>query len=170
HGIRENVEVFLVAVAVAMGIRTFFVQPFKIPTGSMQPTLYGVMDENLLNKPDFKVPTGWARFREWTEGASYVHVVAKNDGQLEISRPVKLLIFNLYQSIKIGGKSHGIWFPPDYGQSDLETRAGVQSGMYVKAGEDVIKLKVIAGDYLFVNRMTYNFRRPQRGEIIVFET
>ena len=30
---RENVEVFLVAVAVAMAIRTFFVQPFKIPTG-----------------------------------------------------------------------------------------------------------------------------------------
>src|SRR5262245_58156376 len=29
---RENVEVLLVAIAVAMGIRTFFVQPFKIPT------------------------------------------------------------------------------------------------------------------------------------------
>ena len=28
---RENVEVLLVALAVAMGIRTFFLQPFKIP-------------------------------------------------------------------------------------------------------------------------------------------
>ena len=41
-GLRENVEVFLVAAIVAMAVRTFFVQPFKIPTGSMQPTLYGV--------------------------------------------------------------------------------------------------------------------------------
>ena len=45
---RENVEVLLVALAVAMGIRTFFLQPFKIPTGSMQPTLYGVTSRNLI--------------------------------------------------------------------------------------------------------------------------
>src|SRR5262245_19979798 len=41
--LRENVEVFLVAAIVAMAVRTFFVQPFKIPTGSMQPTLYGIV-------------------------------------------------------------------------------------------------------------------------------
>ena len=41
-GIRENVEVCLFAVGIAMGIRTFFFQPMGIPTGSMQPTLYGI--------------------------------------------------------------------------------------------------------------------------------
>jgi signal peptidase I len=31
-------------------------------------------------------------------------------------------------------------------------------------------MKACAGDHLFVNRLTYNFRKPERGEIIVFET
>jgi hypothetical protein len=35
----ENVEVFLVAIVIALGVRTYFLQPFTIPTGSMQPTL-----------------------------------------------------------------------------------------------------------------------------------
>ena len=34
----ENVEFFLVAAIVILGIRTYFVQPFKIPTTSMWPT------------------------------------------------------------------------------------------------------------------------------------
>jgi signal peptidase I len=52
--IRENIEVLLVALAVAMAIRTFFAQPFKIPTGSMQPTLFGVTTDNLKQSPDSK--------------------------------------------------------------------------------------------------------------------
>src|SRR5688500_7577163 len=36
--VTENIEFFLVAALVILGIRTYFVQPFKIPTNSMWPT------------------------------------------------------------------------------------------------------------------------------------
>src|ERR1035437_6557763 len=168
---RENVEVLLVALAVAMGIRTFFLQPFKIPTGSMQPTLYGVTSENLITEPDFKIPTGLTLVREWLEGTSYIHLVAKDDGPVEsVERPVRILIFNIWQKVVAGGKTFVIWFPPDYGSETLESRARLQFGKQYHKGEDIIKLRVSAGDHLFVDRLTYNFRPPQRGEIIVFET
>src|SRR3989338_8873710 len=36
---RENIESLLWAVALALGIRTFIMAPFKIPSGSIRPTL-----------------------------------------------------------------------------------------------------------------------------------
>jgi len=174
---RENVEVLLVALAVAMGIRTFFLQPFKIPTGSMQPTLYGVTSDYLLNKPDFKISTGWEHVKEWFEGVSYVHVVAQADGEIEkISPMTRFLIFNIKQSLWIGGIEHVMWFPPDYGEppyagaDPFVYRAHLERGHVYHKGDDVANLRVAAGDHLFVDRVTYNFRKPTRGEIIVFET
>jgi signal peptidase I len=168
---RENVEVVLVALAVAMGIRTFFLQPFKIPTGSMQPTLYGVTSENLLGRTDFKVPTGLERIRQWFAGYSYIHLVAEREGQIEeIEPPRRLLIFNLWQRIKVAGKWEWLIFPPDFGGETLNQRADLRPGTRYRPGQDIVKLKVICGDHLFVNRVTYNFRRPKRGEIVVFKT
>lgn len=167
---RENVEVLLVALAVAMGIRTFFLQPFKIPTGSMQPTLYGVTSVNLLKEPGAQIPTGPERVRDWFRGISYLHVIADNDGDFQRAEPpVRILIFNIKQTLWVGGEPYTLWFPPDYGSVPLETRAGLE-GRSFKKGDDIIKLKVSAGDHLFVDRVTYNFRPPSRGEIIVFET
>src|SRR5207245_7725422 len=66
---RENVEVLLVALTVAMGIRTFFLQPFKIPTRSMQPTLFGVTSYDLRKRPNVQRPTGRDAVKEWLGGA-----------------------------------------------------------------------------------------------------
>jgi signal peptidase I len=177
---RENVEVLLVALTVAMGIRTFFLQPFKIPTGSMQPTLFGVTsvpdftrgDPTMEAKRDaLVIPTGWQRVREWFEGISYIHIVTESDGELKaVDTPTRLLIFNLWQTLLVGDKSYTIWFPPDYGQPRLQDRAGIRLGQSFHKGEDIVKMKIGAGDHLFVDRLTYNFRQPERGEIIVFET
>lgn len=172
---RENVEVFLVALAVAMGIRTFVLQPFKIPTGSMQPTLYGVT--GIGNKPDLELPNRLARFCDyWIHGESYFHIVAPDNGQLERVLPAgKFLLFNLKQQYVFNGQAYTVWFPAD----NLFERAGfrvsresgeVSNSPIFQRGQDMVRLKVIAGDHLFVNRITYNFRHPKRGEIIVFST
>ncbi len=168
---RENVEVLLVALAVAMGIRTFILQPFKIPTGSMQPTLWGVTSENLMTQAGAKIPTGVDRIRDWLAGASYLHLVAARDGKLEaVAEPWRVLIFNVSQRVKLGGGWQTLWFPPDYGAYGLAQRAGLQIGTDYRKGQEIVKLRVNCGDHLFVNRLTYNFRHPTRGEIVVFET
>lgn len=42
RALREWLDIIAVAMAVAFGVRGLFLQPFKIPTSSMQPTLYGI--------------------------------------------------------------------------------------------------------------------------------
>ena len=209
---RENIEVFLVALAVAMGIRTFFVQPFKIPTGSMQPTLFGInsvpdfskvaseadLAEQIKLRDSLTPSKGFDSVKEWFGGTSYLTYKAEVDGPFNgMSRPVRFLLFNLKQTIWVAGQPHNLWFPPDSGGSpsyrwgnilgyiqamfsplpidemaapDFERRMGLRRGQVFAKGDEILKLKVVAGDHLFVDRLTYNFRPPQRGEIAVFQT
>ncbi len=96
----------------------------------------------------------------------------------EVKKPVSLKVLNLKQSFKVGDQWHTIWFP----EEGLLDRAGLitsdrnNPANFViiphsyKRGEDIIKMQTKSGDHLFVDRLTYNFRKPKRGEIIVFKT
>jgi signal peptidase I len=197
---RENIEVLLVALAVAMGIRTFFLQPFKIPTASMQPTLFGITAKNLLVETSYQRPTGMGAVKDWLGGASYLSFKANQEGTFDgISKPLRFLIFNVKQTLWFAGKPHNLWFVPDTGggmplqlglpqtlqamfmslpptpnerqeKSDLENRMGIERGTTFHAGDDVLKMKIVSGDHLFIDRVSYNFVPPGRGDIVVFQT
>lgn len=77
----EYVEFFLVAAIVILGFRTFFIQPFKIPTNSMWPTYYGMTAENI--PPAEAAPGAIERaFRLVAFGAQRKEVVAPADGDV----------------------------------------------------------------------------------------
>ncbi len=190
---RENVEVFLVAIGVAMAIRTFFLQPFKIPTGSMQPTLYGLHFEDLRERPEEKVPGLPGRIAAAVlRGDFYHEIVAEADGVVAGVLPRKSILLVGYQDVVLrytqGGrtwdKTHRVWFSPVDGHGGdlmrgLQSVVGwtkpmpflpVMPNQRFRKGEVLMRLKDSSGDHLFVDRLTYNFRPPRRGEIVVFET
>jgi len=179
-GLRDNVEVCLVVAVALMGFRSFFFQPMAIPTGSAQPTFYGIVGENLRDKPDATIPSGLKKwYRSWIHGESYYHVTTKNEGVFKIidREAVRVFPFVSKQSFQIGDRKYTVWFPPKRvsNEANLWHYAGLSSHFppsrkHFKKGETIIKIKVTSGDRLFINRLIYNFRRPRRGETIVFKS
>ena len=79
----ENVEFFLIAAIVIIGIRTYFVQPFKIPTNSMWPSYYGMTPEVYKNPAEHPGPVLQA-LRFVTFGARNHTLTAPASGPIEV--------------------------------------------------------------------------------------
>lgn len=162
-GLAENFEMLVVAVVVAMGFRTYFLQPFKIPTGSMQPTLYGITSEwngapDITDRFPLK-PVKWLFTGTWLKeirAAKAGHADGPHTGGL--TDPSSEIWY-------IAGHRYRI--PRDARERGEVT---IKHGDYIEAGELLWAGYVTHGDHLFVDKVSWNFRRPRLGEVIVFYT
>lgn len=181
-GWRENVEVFLVAIVVALGVRTYYLQPFTIPTSSMYPTLNGIIYHRTKEPP----PNPLVRLLMVPIfGRHHVEFVAKEREKVVAMRPAKspLPIIAHVPGVNFGpfsrtevvtrsesGKERSYYVaeaPETMGSQFPQTEWG---GRIYEPGEPILRGYLDAGDHVFVDKMSYHFRKPKRGETFVFST
>ncbi len=199
----ENVEMLFVAIAIALGIRAYYVQPFRIPTGSMQPTLNGIIGHPQPIDQEWNKPNIFTRgLTKVTQGRTYMKIIAPADGEIiGIEQDTVWMWFTrtrIYfdngKRITVNGSASSILsglklgknmrFPSDgNGNYRFPTREefnkhiahfkknGVYRGPYeVKEGQVLAQGWVDTGDLVLVDKFSYHFRKPKRGEVFVFET
>ena len=160
---RENVEVILVAVVVAIGIRSYFLQPFKIPTGSMQPTLNGIIGHP-MNKPPPNILRQVAEFV--ILGRNYINVVSKQDDRIDQIVQKKYAFFFTFSEIICERQRFLVYVAPETLRNDFKVAPGRQ----YKKGDVIARGAVDTGDQVFVDKFSYNFVKPHRGDVFVFRT
>ncbi len=160
---RENCEVVLVAIVVAVAIRSYFIQPFKIPTGSMQPTLNGIIGHpSKAPKPNILRQIG-----EFVVlGRNYIYVVSQADDVVEQIVPQKYFFFFTWSRIVCEHQQFLVYCPPDTLRNDFK----VSPGSRYKRGDVIAAGAVDTGDQVFVDKFSYNFIKPHRGDVFVFRT
>ncbi len=178
----EAVESFFVIMVVFMGIRTYYAQPFRIPTGSMQPSLNGIIIHPIDEIPS--APERW--WNKLVLGSSYIDEVAPQDMTLIGMKDTTVWLLFTETVLTFRGHEDGstitisvpsatgtiIEYLKEHGKiTEIETPVGrsMQYGSFRK-GETIIRGRVDAGDMVLVNRMAYHFRKPERGETFVFDT
>ena len=162
--IRENCEVFLVAIVIALGIRTFFLQPFTIPTGSMQPTLNGILITQTQTPP----PNPLQRAFDWMwKGRSHFQIVSQTDDVILGLRDVTR--FRFFTNAELVCEKQRFTIPGS-AAAVIKAFPELKRDTPLHAGQVVACGYADTGDHVFVNKIAYNFRPPRRGEVFVFNT
>ena len=189
---REWLDTLVVAISVAMAFRAYFYEPFNIPTGSMQPTLYGNHSE--VASPSDK--TVWdypvlSLFKFLLTGTTYKEFRAPYSGELyPVNRGdgnVDVFVCNSMHEVKptggllrlLGGlvcenemdNMTGVARLPTDAMATIRASGRSPNGRpFVQKGDIVWNGTVSKGDFIFVNRWRWNFFKPARGEVMVFST
>lgn len=163
--VREYAEILVVALTVAFGVRALYTQPFKIPTSSMQPTLFGIhyVDKSVVTS--VPQPLNYLLF-----STLKAKLTVEQEGSFQGLFPPynKFLIFP-WTSLQIGDIKYDL---PGTAQKVAEYCFSKLSEMpsVFPAGFNVCDGYLSDGDHLFVNRLSYHFSEPKRGDIVVFTT
>jgi signal peptidase I len=158
----ELLDIAISALAVAFCFRAYYYEPFRIPTGSMQPTLYGI------HSIAADKPSAWdhqpLKFLKWcATGTSWKEVKITRGGVVSGFAPAPT---PGYAALIVNGRD--VYELPD--DAALALRHHLTPGTRVHTGQKIWSGYVTSGDFLFVNRWIWNFRHPQLGETIVFTT
>lgn len=162
-GLRENIEVFLVAIVIAAGIKAFILQPFRIPTGSMQPTLYGIVGTPTDSPPPNPLTRAFAFA---CLGRHYFDLRAKEDDVVVRLTERSYLNFFTFTTIECRRRAYTLFVPRD----PLMRYFHVQPGREYKAGDVIARGHITTGDQVFVDKISYNFVKPAAGDVFVFKT
>lgn len=220
----DNLEVALVAAILVIGVRTFFFQPFIIPTNSMYPTYSGM--NAVVYNADTSPSAAMNGVNKIRLGATHYEVSAPQGGTVQVpvfsrgdhpadyalrgqgiarfsivngrkwfgllptqlreyiflvdNQPVALRVpleFNLDDVIR------QTFFPDHENLGDVvmdqhreqridarSTSPALLTGVQLSAGGSVVEFDITLGDALFVDRLSYHFKRPSVGDPFVFRT
>ena len=161
---------------IIFGIRAMFLQTFAIPTGSMQPTLFGIHYVNADSPYHGANPRFPDNLNEILFSATPAEAViqvpggAYNPERTALTAPdvspLSLAQFTPHTSVAIGDATYVLPGQPghvaDY--ADLDPRKFYTPGSVLADGY------LSGGDYLFVERFSHLFRGLRRGDIVVFTT
>ena len=183
--VREYLDVLAVAVAVAFGIRGLFLQPFKIPTSSMQPTLFGIHYIAKDGKANPLLGKVSAPLDSLLFACDRAKLKIEKDGTLErdaFRQKTSYGIFSLlllkavpswallpytYTSFNIGGVNYNL---PGTPAKVIEYNGLKNSDSIYKAGQELCNGWLSSGDHLFVDRFSHLLVGLSRGDIVVFNT